>query len=279
MLFEKVLFSIDFSRESQLLLCCVDEFKNLGLKEVLLAHIVDIRSAGGNASAFLAPNEEKLYKMAEELKKEGIEVKVEVRIGFPAEEIDGIAREENASLIMVGSHGGGFIKSFFLGSTAYDLLRITDTPLLIERFKQERGELKPYCQLKFPKVLIATDFSNCSARLLDAVAENKNIFKQIYLVHVIERAHDRKQFEKIKGEAGKKLEEIKHSIDDRIEVFTELMAGDAAKNIMEVAQREGATLIMLSKKGHGGAKEMLLGSTARDVATHSTSTAVLVLPC
>lgn len=279
MLFEKILISIDFSQESKLLLCCLDEFKNFSLREVILVHIVDIRSAGGNASLFISPNEKKLAEIKEGLEKDGIKSKVVVRIGFPAEEIDNIAKEENVSMILIGSHGRGFIKSFFLGSTAFDLLRITNTALLIERFKQEKGELKPYCKLKFPKVLVAIDFSECSSKLLDVIEENKNSFKEIYIIHVIERAHNKKELEKLKTEAERRLKEIKDSVDDRIKINTSVKVGDASKKIIEVSQKEEISLIMLTRRGHRGVKELLIGSTAQNIATHSTKTAVLVIPC
>jgi len=277
-LFEKILISIDFSEESRLLLNCLDEFRSFGLKKVILSHIVDIRAAGGNASAFVESNEKKLEEIKEEIEKEGIDSQIIVNIGFPAEEIDKIARDENASLILIGSHGRGFIKSFFLGSTAFDLLRITDTPLLIERFKKDEGGLRPYCSLKFPKVLAAIDFSECSSKLVETIGKNKNSFKELFLVHVIERAFSKKEFDKAKENAEAILEEIKASLSG-IEVYTQVKAGDAAKSIIESARDEEASLIMLSKKGRGGAKDLFLGSTARDVALRSTKNAVLVVPC
>lgn len=279
MLFEKVLISIDFSQESELLLNCLDEFKGFGLKEVVLAHVVDIRAAGGNASDFLAPNEEKLAKIKDVLEKDGIQAKVAVNIGFPAEEISNIASQENASMILAGSHGGGFIKKLFLGSTAFDLLRITDIPLLIERFKRKKEEIEPYCELKFEKVLIATDFSGCSANLLDIVVENKKNFREMHMLHIIERAHNKKDFERLKEGAESTLKQIKDGIGPGLKIYTKIKAGDASKNILEEAQKEDISLIMLAKRGRGGTKEMLLGSTARDIAVRSTRTAVLVVPC
>ncbi|MBC8388864.1 MAG: universal stress protein [Actinobacteria bacterium] len=279
MLFEKILISIDFSEESKLLLCCINEFKNFGLKEVILTHIIDIRSAGGNASSFVPPNEKKLAEIKKELAKDAIKSKVVVRIGFPAVEINNIAKEENVSMILAGSHGRGFIKSFFLGSTAFDLLRITDTALLIERFKQDKEELKPYCKLKFPKVLVATDFSECSNRLMDVIEKNIKSFREIYIIHVIEKAHNKEDFEKLKEEAESRLKKIKDGIDSRIKVKTLIKAGTASKSIIEVAQKEEVSLIMLTKRGHSGVKELLLGSTAQDIAMHSTKNALLVIPC
>ena len=279
MLFERVLFSIDFSQESKLLLNCTDEFRSYGMKEAILAHVVDIRSAGGNASELAAFNKEKLDRIKEELKAKKIEAKIAIKIGFPAEELNNIAQKEKASMVLVGSHGGGFIKSLFLGSTVFDLLRITGTPLLIERFKQEEGKLQQYCRLKFPKVLIATDFSKCSAELLKVVGETREIFKQLYLLHVIERAPSKEEFEKLKEDAHSVLQEIKSGMGGGIEIFTYIKVGDAGKKIIETAQMEGITLIMLSKKGSGSIREMLLGSTAQDVASRSTKNAVLIIPC
>lgn len=279
MLFDKILISMDFSEESRLLLNCLEEFKLLGLKEVILAHVVDIRAAGGNASSFVAPNQKKLQEKKKEIENSQVRCKTVVQIGFPAEEIDSIARQHDASLILIGSHGRGFIKSFFLGSTAFDLLRITQTPLLVERFREQKGKLKPYCRYKFAKVLAATDFSQCASKLVETMEAHQKSFQEILLMHVIERAYSKQEFDKLKADAQAILDEIKDSLSKEAEVYTRIKAGDAAKNIIETAQKEEATLIMLTKKGRGGTKEYLLGSTARDVALRSTRNAVLIIPC
>ncbi len=278
MLFKKVLVSIDFSDASKLLLCCLDEFKKFGLKEIVLAHIVDVSSAGGSATSFMESNKNKLDEIGEELKKNGFEVKTIVKTGFSATEIEKTAFEEKVSLILIGSHGGGFIKSFFLGSTAFDLLRITNNPVLIEKFKRKDKVLKSYCPVKFLKVLVATDFSDCSDNLIKTIKENKEIFNEILLVHVIEKAKSLEDLENAKNEAGKKLNKIKDSLKDITTVKTLILQGAASKNIVDASNESGSSLIMLTRKGNNRIKEILIGSTAEEVARHS-KVPVIVLPC
>lgn len=248
MLFKKVLVSIDFSDASKLLLCCLDEFKKFGLKEIVLVHIVDVSSAGGSATSFMESNKKKLDDIGIELEKNGFNIKTIVKTGFSATEIEKTASEEKVSLILIGSHGGGFIKSFFLGSTALDLLRITNHPVLIEKYRKKDKVLETYCPIKFLKVLVATDFSECSDNLIKTIKENKDIFNEILLVHVIEKARSLKDLENIKDEAGKKVNKIKDSLKDIATVKTLIMQGSASKNIIEASQESNSSLIMNADK-------------------------------
>ena len=58
----------------------------------------------------------------------------EVRMGFPRKVISECAKELQADLIMVGSHGHSAIGRFLLGSVAQAVLRIAPCPVEIVRF-------------------------------------------------------------------------------------------------------------------------------------------------
>jgi nucleotide-binding universal stress UspA family protein len=62
-------------------------------------------------------------------KKRVIDFKVEV--GFPAEVILRLAEEEGCDMIVMGTHGKGFITQTFLGSMAKRVLRRTRIPVFI----------------------------------------------------------------------------------------------------------------------------------------------------
>jgi nucleotide-binding universal stress UspA family protein len=51
--------------------------------------------------------------------------------GDPAEMIVATAKERKATLIVTGTHGRRGIRRFFLGSTAEDLVRTSETPVLV----------------------------------------------------------------------------------------------------------------------------------------------------
>ncbi len=67
-------------------------------------------------------SQEAIDRIARIAKQKGIEIKGKVAEGKPAQEIIKTAQEENADLIMVGSHGKTGILSYVMGSVTAKLL-------------------------------------------------------------------------------------------------------------------------------------------------------------
>jgi universal stress protein A len=59
--------------------------------------------------------------------------KAEVRIGIPADEIVAAAKELNADLLCVSTHGRTGLAHFFLGSVAEKIVRYSPCPVLTVR--------------------------------------------------------------------------------------------------------------------------------------------------
>ena len=57
--------------------------------------------------------------------------KILVQVGYPAEEILKAADEEGCDLIVLGSHGKGFLQHAFLGSVSRSVLERTRKPVFI----------------------------------------------------------------------------------------------------------------------------------------------------
>jgi hypothetical protein len=103
---------------------------------------------------------------AEQLLHAGHKALAEVRMGFPRKVISECAKELQADLIMVGSHGHSAIGRFLLGSVAQAVLRIAPCPVEIVRFPA--GGAAPSSHPM--KVLLATDGSECSLAAAISVA-------------------------------------------------------------------------------------------------------------
>lgn len=69
---------------------------------------------------------------------------VEVCEGFPAEEILKKADELECDVIVMGTHGKGFLKNAFLGSTTRRVLRRVRKPVYIIPLPKEKNELSDY---------------------------------------------------------------------------------------------------------------------------------------
>jgi len=65
---------------------------------------------------------------------------IELRAGFPAEMILSMADELNCDAVVMGTHGKGFIRNTFLGSTSKRVLRRTRKPVFIIPLPKEKAD-------------------------------------------------------------------------------------------------------------------------------------------
>lgn len=275
--FSKALICIDFSEPSKRLIDGVIDLKKIGVKEVVLASVINVHPADENVPFIKETYSEKrqltlerLEELSAIVKKQGLETKEIVSFGFTGKELLSIAVQEQVDLLIVGSHGKGVIKTILLGSTSFELARKSEIPVLIEKFKDvERDEFDLVSIEKFKKVLLPVDFSQSSFKVIDFVKE-KDFIKDIILVKVVAKGEDLEDLDKKTGEIQKKLDEIKNDLvaaGKNVEV--RLKQGTPAEKIMEIADDESASLIMISKGGAGSITELLIGSTAIDIARYS----------
>jgi nucleotide-binding universal stress UspA family protein len=64
---------------------------------------------------------------------EGVPIEYVVREGGLAEEIERVARESRAELIVIGTHTAGLLQRLLLGSTAEHIMRLSPCPILIAK--------------------------------------------------------------------------------------------------------------------------------------------------
>ena len=76
-----------------------------------------------------------LMNWAQSLKTQGVKVSYQVTIGSPAKSIMELAQAQQASLIVMMSHGRGWFKRAIMGSVADEILRGSAVPVLIIRPK------------------------------------------------------------------------------------------------------------------------------------------------
>lgn len=128
-MFDRVLLGTDLSQASLEIVNCVGWLKDLGTKEVILTHCLNIWGVGSLAyqvESFIKPTIEAQRKVLEE---QGFTATVEVVFGSPQAEINRVAREKGCSLIVVGSHGHGLWREALLGEVASGILHSASTPL------------------------------------------------------------------------------------------------------------------------------------------------------
>ena len=143
-MFRKILYATDFSRGAKKALKYIVQIKDAGVEEAVILHVVDTRH-------FHIPEIFKIIDLSflgerqvdTARKRTGIigrkirsaEIKTTVRIekGIPYKEILRVEKEEEVSIIILGSRGFSNVKEILLGSVAEKILRKTRKPVLVIR--------------------------------------------------------------------------------------------------------------------------------------------------
>ncbi|MEX0703140.1 MAG: universal stress protein [Planctomycetales bacterium] len=141
---EKILVALDLSEHSQVAMRYAAEFARAFSAEVVVCHVVEqagmLASLPPGGEAYFPPNLTELQ--AQRGRAEGERLlrelgvargRVEIREGKAFVEIVRLAREEDADLIVVGTHGWGAIAHALLGSVAEKVVRKAPCPVLTVR--------------------------------------------------------------------------------------------------------------------------------------------------
>jgi len=154
-LFEKVLYSADFSPLAEYALDYVKKLKEAGAKEVIVVHVVDDLSMELPDGAdllrekelfkmlpeidqeYVASIVEKLDAIRQKLEKGGLSVKLYLRCGNISRQVVKVADKENVKLIVMGAHGKGLLTEIILGSVSTDVIRSANCPVLIVKKMEE----------------------------------------------------------------------------------------------------------------------------------------------
>ncbi|HDZ35484.1 MAG TPA: universal stress protein [Thermococcus sp.] len=277
-MFEKVLYPTDFSDVSMhALRTCIPKLVPMGIKELYLIHVVDITVVEFEAFELEETYREKLEGLAEELRRDGLKVEAIVRVGIPSMEIAETAEEKSIDLVVIPSVGENIWRTMFVGSTASNLARATERPVLLLKYVKSGDDFKLSvdCTEVFRRPLVALDFSNCSIKVLRIVREFEELVEKGILLHSVDYG-GMDELEHNIELAKKNLEKSVRGLRARFEA--EVMVGSASQAIIGTSLTKNATLIVIGKKGRSFIKDLLLGSTAERVIRDS-KVPVLLVPC
>ena len=274
---ESVLIATDFSPASEKMMNCVHELKTLGTKELMLIWAVDLSYVRLAGLSVQKRYEKKLAEKAAELEEQGFETSYLAPIGFPAMAVLEAAKASEASLVVVGSRSQSWARDVFLGSTASDIIRASRVPTLIERLEVEGDEPRLACPRKFSRVLLATDFSSEAQAAHRMASYLLPHLDHLTVLSVIDRGSSTTEVEQAEGEAREQLDSLREELATSTKVSVRVKTGVASKGIMETAEEEDSTLIVMGTRGRGRLRELLLGSTA-DTVSRRSSLPVLLVP-
>jgi nucleotide-binding universal stress UspA family protein len=284
--FKKLLFPTNFSESADKALSHAVRLADFEDGEVIVQHVVGdyFEKHPHWATLFDIHELQKFMDMYAETHMSGILPKEtgQVRIrtviskGKPAEEISALAEKEAVDLVVMGSAKGVVTNK---------VIRMTNRPVLAV----SSGYLREDAGLhKVNRILVATDFSAHSKKVIEYAFDLKRVFKAaVYMLYVIEtgraiefaisQGHLTDTIEKMREWASNRL--ISMTPDEFVNdptVFRLVESGTPGDTIADVAFEIGADLTILGTHEYGTVHTHLLGTTTDKLLTKISSPVLTV---
>lgn len=135
--FHRVLLPTDFSPCANEALTVVKHLHHAGTEEVIVLHVQDIRHLrphlADRINEFNVKDSERLERIRADLEFFGLKSKILLCEGVPFQEIERVAKQEDVSLIVIGSKGRSALADVVLGSVSEAVIRRHPRPVLVVR--------------------------------------------------------------------------------------------------------------------------------------------------
>jgi len=297
-MFKRILVPLDGSELSELALPYAEELAGTFNSEVELVYVCESEESQYRHMYHLyieqiaeqVRSHIKAYRTGE--KRLTARVKPVVLDGDPAAEIIDYAEKNDISLIVMVSHGRSGVMLWVMGSIATRVVQGTSKPMLFIRagtpgLKVGKGEM-------FSKILVPLDGSDAGEVTLPYIKELTNKLKsEVTLLQVVEPGQyvhtvgglnyilfSEQQVEAMKAETKQYLEGVKRKlINTEATLRSEVKTGNAAQEIIKLADETSTRLVAISTHGRSGVKRWVSGSVAHKVlqAGHTPLLLVRVL--
>ncbi len=273
---KKAILATDLSQASDLLLDCHQQYKALGVEEIILFHVPTISFNYMEYSGYSmrVHIEARMINITNKLKEAGFKSSYMFREGLPSQEIIDFSNEHPGSLIIIGSKGQGFFKRNLIGSTTLRVIQQSRNPVLMVRVKNlgENPAGEAMCGLESKDFtrngLLLTDFSENAVLAMKYAGEHLvDRLQNIAIMHVqdrvIMRHHDQKAIDKFNEIDSRRMQELTIELRRKTNapVRCVLVGGGVVPEIMREVKQQDITLIVAGTHGKGYFNDMVLGST------------------
>lgn len=268
---KKIIVPIDFSEYSEYALEAGAILARKFESELIVLHMLELSNAILTAGSDALSEEAVFYlKLAEQkfdtfLDKpylEDIKVTPIVKHFKVWNEVNDVANEHNANLVIMGSHGASGIKEVLVGSNTEKVVRHSDIPVLVIKHNP--------ILFDFENGVFASDFSDESvASYLKAKSTFNKLGAKLHLVYVNSPDGNFRSSSEIDKRVADFLKKADGNLDnlDNVSVVSDYTI---EKGILNFANVIGADLIAVATHGRKGLAHFFEGSVSEDIANHST---------
>lgn len=206
-----------------------------------------------------------LDKLRQAAKACGVELRGSVRLGeAPYQEIVDEARERDADLIVLRRRGKrGFVANLLIGAMVHTVIGYAPCNVLV---------VPRAAQLWSRGLLLATDGSSHSDRATEAAAALALCWGLPVSV-VCVPAHPQEDRSSASANVERAVAALRSA---GVAATGHVPSGKPFEAVLAVGREAGADLIVVGRRGLGGAERLLLGSTSERVAGHADCPVMIV---
>lgn len=132
----RVVHPTDFSEAAERAIPWLQTLAQKGVSQFTLLHVLPVDAQDGRDEA-----QERLEALAQQISADGsAEIKTVVRLGTPHEEILNAGGKDSSSMVVMGTHGRGFLPEIVMGSESRQVVRQASATVLLIPAKPEASE-------------------------------------------------------------------------------------------------------------------------------------------
>ncbi|MCA1808648.1 MAG: universal stress protein, partial [Lentisphaerae bacterium] len=238
-MYTNILIATDLSRDSDELVRCVTSLQALGCRRAHLVYGLEIDDIGPARAGLEQLVQAEIEKQKTTLEQAGIETSGHLAMHPVNQEVERIAKENNCSLVVVGSRLHSLAGEIIAGGIAATILSSTRHPLLMLRLHQTDTATPAACNCwpcsPLQHVLLPTDFSPNADRVFTYI---EHFIKdcppeRITLMHVQDQ-------QRITPHLIHRLDEFNATDRARLEALHQRLAAAAPQSRMAIELPFGA---------------------------------------
>ena len=265
---KKILVPVDFSEYSENALKVASEIAKKQNAEIVAVHMLGLSDAvitkeedSMEGMFFLKLTQKRFVEFLDKDYLEGITIHQTVKNYKVFSEIDDVAKEHNADLIVMGSHGSSGLSEVFVGSNTEKVVRTSAVPVLV---------IKKGSSFNASKAVFASDYK----------LESINVFNRVTSIFKLLDIDVKLLYVNLPGEYYLSTNEIEQRIanfiihlhgDEKIlpEDVTIYSDYSVEKGVFNYAKRIKADIIGIPTHGRKGLAHFFSGSISEDIVNHS----------
>jgi nucleotide-binding universal stress UspA family protein len=266
---KKIIIPVDFSPYSEYALETAAALAKKHNSELIVMHMLELSESIFSATSS-ERNEETAFMLMVTNKQfesfldkpylEGISLTPMIKHHKVLKEVDEVASELKADLVVMGSRGHNDHEGIFLGSNTEKVVRHSNVPLLVVKSKPK--------SIDFNHIVLATDFSLESANTLNTAIELlSNLGKKVTLLHVNLPSAHFLSTDEIEEKMSNVLKKInREDWSNKVAFISDYNVEEA---ILSYSNKHNADAIGMITQGRTGLYHLFAGSISEDLVNHS----------